>query len=276
MKPVLRKNPLKQKIMNGETAFGLYICVPSPALVELAGYAGYDFVRIDISHSPLDTSLLENMVRAAEVSGITATARVEFNPIQIAALLEMGFQGLVVPGVESVETAQEIVRAARFHPMGDRGIFSATRVGKYGYISGKDYLEWSNEEVLLGVQIESKEAVDKMDEILSVKGIDMIMSGRHDLAKSFGLTGQASHPTVLEAEQKIYSAALRHGKSICVHMDPLATNLADNITQWKNKGAQVFTLGHDATLIRKAFEKPIEIARQVGTAPAAEAATTKR
>jgi len=268
MKPELRSNTMKQKILKGETVFGLYLCVPSPSLVELAGYAGFDFVRLDLSHTTIDPSLIENMIRAAELSGVTPTARIDFEPVQIANVLEMGLQGLVVPGVESLEVAKQIVKAARFHPLGDRGLFSSPRVGRYGYIGGAEYVQWSNSEVLLGIQIESKEAVEHMDEILSVEGIDMILSGRGDLAKSFGLTGQKNHPTVLAAEQKIYDAARQHGKSICVHLDPVAADLAETIAKWKNRGAQVMTLGHDIVLIKKAFETAINTARQAGSAAA--------
>jgi 4-hydroxy-2-oxoheptanedioate aldolase len=264
VKQEMKKNAVKQKILNGEMVVGLYICVPSPALVELAGYVGYDFVRIDVSHSAVDLSTLEHMIRAAEASGVTPMARVDFDPVLIAHILEMGIQGLVVPGVESRDAAKQFVRAARFHPLGDRGLFSSPRVAKYGYISANEYTQWSNEEVLLGIQIESKDAVYRLDDILSVEGIDMIHSGRGDMAKSLGMTGQRNHPMVVAAEQKIFDAAKKHGKGIAVHLDPTAPNLAEAIAGWKAKGAQAITLGHDITLIKKAFEDAITAARQVG------------
>ena len=260
----MKKNAVRQKILKGETVLGLYVCVPSPALVEMAGYAGFDFVRMDVSHSAVALSTLEHMIRAAETSGVIPMARVDFDPVQITHILEMGIQGVVIPGVESLDAAKQFVRSARFHSMGDRGLFSAPRVAKYGYISANEYTQWSNEEVLLGIQIESKDAVDRLDEILSVEGIDMIHSGRGDMAKSLGLTGQRNHPMVLAAEQKIFDAAKRHGKSISVHLDPTAPNLAETIATWKTKGAQAITLGHDVTLIKKAFEDAIAAARHVG------------
>ena len=105
------KNPVKQKIKNGETVFGLYISIPSPTLVEIAGYNGYDFVRIDLCHSSVDMSQVEHMVRAAELSGVTPMARVDNNAEVINRLLEMGMQGLVVPDVVSLEAAKEVVKA---------------------------------------------------------------------------------------------------------------------------------------------------------------------
>jgi 4-hydroxy-2-oxoheptanedioate aldolase len=262
MKQEIRKNAVKQKILKGETALGLYICIPSPTLVELAGYAGFDFVRIDVSHSAVGPSALEHMIRAAEISGVTPMARVDYDPVLIGHVLEMGIQGIVVPGVASSETAMQVVKAARFHPMGDRGLFSSPRVAKHGYISAHEYAQWSNEEVLLGIQIESKDAVDRLDEILRVEGIDMIHSGRADMAKSLGVTGQRNHPMVLATEQKVFDVAREHGKNISVHLDPTAANLAETIATWRAKGAEAITLGHDITLIKKAFDDAMTAARQ--------------
>jgi len=257
-----KKNPVKQKIMRGETVFGIYTAIPSPMIVELAGYNGYDFVRIDISHMPIDLPTIENMVRAAELSGVTPMVRVDNNPNLINSVLEMGVQGLVVPDVESIEIAKSVVDATRFNPIGDRGIFSAARVSRYGYISGEEYTKWSNNELLLGIQIENIEAVNNMEEILSIEGIDMCLSGRGDLANSLGVPGQKNHPLVLEAEEKIFDSAIRHGKSISVNLNPTANNYIENLKKWKNKGAQVITLGHDTLLIRKSLEDAIMTARK--------------
>jgi|SRR5665648_20072 len=262
MKHEFKKNPVKQKIMNGETVFGIYIAIPSPMLVELAGYNGYDFVRIDISHMSTDLATIENMVRAAELSGVTPMIRIDNNPNLINSVLEMGIQGLVVPDVESIKIAKSIVEVTRFNPIGGRGIFSAARVSRYGYISGAEYTKWSNKEVLLGIQIENIEAVNNMEEILSVEGIDMCLSGRGDLANSLGVPGQKNHPSVLEAEEKIFDAAKRHGKSISVNIDPTANNYIENLRKWKNKGAQVITLGHDILLVKKGLENAIKNARE--------------
>ena len=104
--------------MKGETAFGIYITVPSPVIVEIAGYSGYDFVRIDLCHSNIDMSRVEHLVRAAELSGVAPMARVDNNPEVISRLLEMGIQGLVVPDIETAEAARAVVKAARFGQQG--------------------------------------------------------------------------------------------------------------------------------------------------------------
>lgn len=262
MKFEFKKNPVKEKIKNGEVAFGIYIAVPSPMIVEIAGYSGYDFVRIDLCHSSIDMSQVEHMVRAAELSGVVPMARVYNNPETISNLLEMGIQGLVVPDIDSLEAAKEVVKAARFGPIGERGMFSAPRVARYGYISPSEYPKWSNEEVLLGIQIEDVKAVDKIDEILTVEGIDMCLSGRGDIAKSLGLPGQKNHPKVLETEEKIFEAAKKYGKSISVNLDPTSPSFGENVVKWKNNGARVITLGHDIPIVKKGFGNAIDAARK--------------
>ena len=113
------------------------------------------------------------------------------------------------------------------------------------------YPKWSNEEVLVGIQIESVEAVKNIDEILKVEGIDMCLSGRGDIAKSLGIPGQKNHPRVLELEEKIFDAAKRHGKYISVNLDPTNASFSENVAKWKSRGAQVITLGHDVAIVRK-------------------------
>lgn len=261
MKPKLESNPVKQALKNKQTVFGIYIAVPSPMMVEFAGYAGFDFVRIDISHSAVDMPTVENMIRAAEASGVTPMARVDCDPVLIAKVLEAGMKGLFIPDVCSYDMAKSVVEAVHFHPVGDRGTFSAARICRYGAISGGDYAKWSNEEILLGVQIESKEAVDSLDKILDLDGIDMIGSGRGDLSNALGLTGQKDHPSVLALEEKIFDTAIEGGKFVSVNLDPTAENFAETVAKWKGK-AQVITLGHDINLVRKNFVKALETARQ--------------
>ena len=157
----LKKNPVKQALREGRTVFGLYIAVPEPTMVELAGQAGFDFIRIDISHNAYDLPTVVHMIRAAEAVGVTPMARVDNDPYLIANVLEAGMMGLIVPDVATYEKAVSVVKAVHFAPLGDRGTYSAARVMGYGRVSGGDYSKWSNEEILLGIQIESKEDLRK-------------------------------------------------------------------------------------------------------------------
>jgi len=256
----LKKNPIKQALRNGQTVFGLHIGVPSPVMVELAAYARFDFIRIDTSHNAYDLPTIVNLIRAAEAAGITPMARVDNDPYLITNILEAGAMGLFIPDISTAEKARAVVDAVHFAPLGDRGTYSAARVMRYGRVSSGDYTRWSNEELLLGVQIESKTAADNLEETLNVEGIDLIGSGRGDLSNSLGLTGQKDHPAVLALEEKIFETAKSHGKFTSVNLDPTAPNFAEIVASWKKK-AQVITLGHDIPFIRKMFSDAVKTAR---------------
>ncbi|MHB8770320.1 MAG: HpcH/HpaI aldolase family protein [Syntrophales bacterium] len=257
----LQKNPVKQALKDGQTVFGIYIGVPSPTMVELAGYAGFDFVRIDVYHNGYDLPTIVNMIRAAEASGVTPMVRVDDDPQLIANVLEAGAMGLFIPDVATPEKARSVVKAVHFAPRGDRGTYSASRIARYGAISGGEYCAWSNEELLLGIQIESKEAADNLEQTLGVDGIDLIGSGRGDLSNALGLTGQKNHPAVLALEEKIFTTARSRGKYVSVNLDPTAPKFAEEVAVWKKK-AQVVTLGHDITLVRNRLADAIRTARE--------------
>ncbi len=257
----LKKNPVKQALRGGQTVFGIYIGVPSPVMVELAGYAGFDFVRIDVCHCAADLPIIADMIRAAEASGVTPMIRLDYDPYLIAKVLEAGAMGLFIPDVSTHEMARSVVDAVHFAPLGDRGTFAASRITRYGAIGSGEYAKWSNEELLLGVQIESKEAADNLEKTLGVDGIDMFGSGRGDLANALGLTGQKNHPSVLALEEKIFDTAKKRGKYVSVNLDPTTRDFAETVAAWKKK-AQVITLGHDLTLLRKHFGDAIATARR--------------
>lgn len=256
-----QKNRVKQALKNGQTVFGIYIGIPSPTMVEMAGYAGFDFVRIDVSHNGYDLPTIVNMIRAAEASGVTPMVRVDNDPHLITNVLEAGAMGLFIPDVASAEKARSVVRAVHFAPLGDRGTYSASRIARYGAIGGGEYCTWSNEELLVGIQIESKEAADNLEGTLGVAGIDLIGSGRGDLSNALGLTGQKNHPAVLALEEKIFATARGRGKYVSVNLDPTSPKFADEAAAWKKK-AQVITLGHDIAIVRRTIADALQTARE--------------
>ncbi|MBP1155840.1 MULTISPECIES: aldolase/citrate lyase family protein [unclassified Paenibacillus] len=256
-----KQNSVKTAIREGRTALGMYVAIPSPVIVELAGLAGLDFVRIDCAHSPLDGYGTEQMIRAAETQGITPFVRINYDEQKISKVLEMGAMGIIVPGVSTAEAAREVVNAAKFSPIGERGMFVGPRSSGYGSMDAAAYTNWSNQEVMVAVQIESAQAIENLEEIMNVPGIDMVLSGRGDLANSLKVTGQRNHPLVLEAEQKIFSIAQSKGIAVSVNLDPTDVNFAASVEEWREKGAQAITFGHDLTLIRKTFEQMVNTSR---------------
>lgn len=256
----LQKNPVKIAIQEKKLSFGCYIATPSPAIVELAGVAGLDWIRIDWAHSALDLPIIENMIRAAESQDIAPFIRLNLDEQKISSVLEIGALGIIVPDVETAEDAKAIVNAAKFSPIGERGMFSAPRKSHYGLISGGDFKEWSNKEILIGVQIENLKAVENLEEILEVTGIDMVLSGRGDLSNALGFPGQKDHPKVLETEEKIFRIAKSKGIAISPQIDPTAADFQIKVSGWIKKEAYVISFGHDLPIIKKTFENLIHTA----------------
>ena len=181
---MLQTNKLKQALAQGKTVFGLLNSIPSPLLVEMIGYAGYDFVILDLEHVCVNPETLENMVRAAECAGMTPLVRVpNAAPEAITRALDCGAQGIVVAHVRSRSDAEQAVAASRFYPLGNRGITGGRTTG-FGTIDLPTYFNRANAEIMVVPMIEDKEGVDNLDSILSVSGIDMVLEGAIDLSQS--------------------------------------------------------------------------------------------
>lgn len=249
----LTRNSVKEAIETGQTSLGMYTSIPSPTIIELAGLAGFDWVRLDWAHAPFDLSTIEHFIRAAEVHGVTPFIRLELDEQKISQVLEIGIMGVIVPDITNAQDAQMVVDAVKFSPLGNRGMFSSPRKSGYGTIDGGTFSKWTNDEVMIGLQIENIQALENIDEILQVEGIDLILSGRGDLSNALGVPGQKNHPLVLEAEEKIFKKALEYGRSISPQLDPTRENLAELVEDWTKKGAKVISFGHDVAIVKDAF-----------------------
>ena len=196
---------------------GLFINFAAPAIVEMAGYIGYDFVFIDAEHGPQDCETCEHMVRAAESAGIVPIIRLPYpEPNLINRYLDTGAMGVLVPHVSSAEVARAVVDAARYYPQGHRGAGARTRAGDFGFTrSGADYAAWANAETLVLGILEDDGLDANLPEILKVEGFDGFVIGPSDLAQSLGLPGQVRHPKVMEAVNAISRQVLASPKLLC-------------------------------------------------------------
>ena len=237
---MLQTNQLKRALAVGKTAFGLLNSIPSPLLVEMIGYAGYDFVILDMEHVCVNPETLENMVRAAECAGITPLVRVpNAAPEAILRALDCGAQGIVVPHVRNAAEAAQAVAASRYHPLGTRGI-SGGRTTGFGAIDLSTYFARANSEIMVVAMIEDREGVDNLDAILSVAGIDMVLEGAIDLSQSYGVPGQAQHPIVQDAIEKIAASCRHRNVPFCA----IPRDSSQPATR-KKRDAQAYLLGDD-------------------------------
>lgn len=246
---MLQTNKLKARLREGHTVFGLLSSIPFPLMVEMIGYAGYDFVILDLEHVSTNPETLENMIRAAECAGITPLVRVpSVAPETILRVLDAGALGVVVPHVRTRAEAEQIVVASRYHPLGMRGI-SGGRATGFGTIDLAAYLARANQEIMVVAMIEDREGVENLDEIVSVRGIDLVLEGAIDLSQSYGVPGNTQHAAVQTAIQQIATACKRHKVPFCA-----IPRTPEQFAHWQREGVRAFLLGDDRVLSFRAIK----------------------
>lgn len=209
---------IKQEMKNGNPMIGIFIQLPSPALVEMSAACGYDFVIIDNEHGTCGVNgAIENMILAAYASGIYPIVRIpNLSMGSILKPLDMGAKGIHVPLINTKELAEETVKSAKYPPIGNRGASLSTRAGNYGFITEKvsDVIDKKNKDTLIIAAIETKESISNLDDILSVPGVDVIFIGPFDLSVSLGYPGDVRHPVIVDAVKQIMEKTLSSGLQV--------------------------------------------------------------
>jgi len=197
----MKPNRMKEKILGGEPALGCSVMFPSPQVVEMLGYAGFDWVLIDCEHGSIGPGDVEVMAMAADAAGITPIARPRTNSASdIQAVMDRGVMGVQVPHVNTAEDARRAVAAVKFGPGAARGLAAGTRPDNWG-LGAKmpDFAERANAQSLVCVQLEHAEALKNIDAILAVDGVDVFFIGPSDLSQSMGYPGNPKEPVVAKA-----------------------------------------------------------------------------
>jgi 2-keto-3-deoxy-L-rhamnonate aldolase RhmA len=247
---------IKKRADNGQISVGLNISLCDPTIVEMAARVGYDFVRLDCEHTLFENSAIINMIRVGRLLDMPVQLRVP-NLGQASSLLDLGASALMIPHVGSREMAEEAAKIVKYAPYGERGMSSFARVLGYGHYQFKDYYKWANDVVCLIIQIEDKDGLDNIDDILSVPGIDMVASGKTDLSQALGIPGQNTHPDVLAAEELIIRKALEYGK----HPTMLVKN-PERMKALKEMGVRCFSIGRDEALLLEGMKNTLEAYRE--------------
>jgi 4-hydroxy-2-oxoheptanedioate aldolase len=218
--------------------------------VELLGLAGFDFVIIDAEHSPTSIETSQHMVRAADSVGVTPITRIGVNIRQhILRYLEVGALGVQVPMVTTKEEAKNVVDAVKYPPVGKRGA-SPMRAADYGLkMPFIEYVKESNKQTLVVTQVETQEAADNIDEVLTVDGIDVFFIGAMDLSNSLGKPGQFDNPELKDIIAKLCNKIKAAGKTIGMPaIDIPSTKEALDL------GVRYFTHGSSFLMVKSAKE----------------------
>ena len=241
-------NTFRQDLIAGKPLIGCWCSLGSPISTEVLGLAGFDWLLLDGEHSPNDVLSFIPQLMALKDSPSAPVVRPQWNDtVQIKRLLDAGFYNFLIPFVQSAEEARAAVAATRYPPDGVRGLSVSQRNNRYGTV--KDYFKVINENIAVMVQIETQTAIDAIDEICAVPGVDGIFIGPGDLSTTMGHIGNPLHPEVQAAMQKVYDSAKAHGKPIGI----LAPAEAD-ARRYLEMGASFVAVGSDLGVFRNATQ----------------------
>jgi 4-hydroxy-2-oxoheptanedioate aldolase len=204
-------NQFKRAIASAATPVGTWLMSGAPATAEALGCAGFDFLVVDMEHVPIDVAAMVALLRAIAGTPAQAVVRPPWNDmVMVKRAMDAGATSLLFPFVQSADEARRAVAYTRYPPAGVRGVAGTHRASRYGTVT--DYLKRANDEVCVIVQIETLAALDRLEEIASVPGVDSIFIGPGDLSASMGHIGDVGHPAVQAKLAGAGAACRRLGK----------------------------------------------------------------
>ena len=237
------ENKLRDIMAGGEAALGTFFATGSADLVEIAALCGFDFCVIDCEHGPLSVESAQQLIRAAQLRGMTPVVRVpDGQASTVLHALDVGAMGVQVPQINDAKAAADTVRGAKYPPLGVRGT-AFPRGADYGLGSGTDYFAEANQKTLVIVHCETVESLDRLDEICAVPGIDVVFLGPYDMSASMGIAGQVDHPRVEAAAARILEITARHGIAAGIYAGSGAKARAR-----ARQGFRYITVGMDTVL----------------------------
>ncbi len=245
---IIASNPMKQALQDGQSLVGTMVSeIRQPVVMQLLKNAGFDFVIIDNEHGPFSIETIADLARAAKQLGLSPLVRVPdlFYPY-LAQSLDSGAQGVMIPRIFNADQVREAVQMMKYPPLGRRGC--ALSRGHTDFKSGPltETMADTNDATLLMIQIETVDAVENIEEIAAVPGVDIALIGPADLSIALGIPGQWDSPKLHAAIEKMIDACQRHNVYPAIHMNDL-----DWAVYWAKKGMRVLSSASEAGLMMR-------------------------
>jgi 4-hydroxy-2-oxoheptanedioate aldolase len=238
----------KQKLKREKgTVLGIFMKTSDPALVEIASLSGFDFVILDQEHGAVDHSQMQNLIRAVKDTPTIPIIRIaDLREDLIGKALDIGAMGVQIPKVSTKEDIKKIIQFSKFYPQGERGVCRFVRAADYSLIDKKEYFKESNKNLNI-IQIEGINALENIEDILSMKGIDIIFIGPYDLSQSLGVPGEIFHEKVINAMKKIIKKCKLKGKVVGTFVDT-----EKGLQIWKKVGVKYLAYSVDLGIFSEA------------------------
>jgi len=231
------RTDFRRRLLAGDLLIGTFIRTPHASVVEVLGHSPLDCVCLDAEHAPFDRTALDAAILAARASSLPALVRIH-EPAEVLTALDLGATGVLVPHVSSLDIARRAALSARYVP-GGRGYAGSTRAAGYTTRSMTEIIDEANRTVAVIAQIEDAAALEHLDAIASVEGLDALFIGRNDLTVSLGARSP-SDSQVVDAVRAIHSAAQRHKRPL-----GMFASTVEEAGQWAAKGVSFFLLASD-------------------------------
>jgi len=240
---------IKKRLQNGELVLGTIISeVRNPNIAYILAQSGFEFFIIDNEHGTYNQETIANMIAAARGAGISVIVRIpEISRQNILKPLDAGATGLLVPMVNNALEAEEIIRHAKYPSMGNRGAALRRPHNMYAKVNTSEYLKQANENTFIAVQAETAEALENIEEIAAVDGVDCIFVGPFDLSISLGIPGQVNHPIEVEAIENIAAVCKKYNKIGGILMFD-----QELLTKWIKHGFRFTVYSSDINLLADA------------------------
>jgi 4-hydroxy-2-oxoheptanedioate aldolase len=244
----LPQNPFKRALKANKPQIGLWSSLSSNYSVEVIAGAGFDWILLDCEHSPNDLESLLTQLQAAAPYPAHPVVRVPWNDmVNIKRVLDVGAQSLLIPYVSTAEEAKAAVAHTRYPPAGVRGVAGTTRATRFGRV--KDYAKRAHEEICVLVQVETQAAIDNIEAICAVDGVDGVFIGPADLHASLGYTGEIANPKVKPLIDEAIKRIRKAGKAPGI----LTPNEAD-AKHWLSCGGLFVAVGADVGILARGAE----------------------
>ena len=235
---------LKQRLQNGEAVNGCWLNLGSPLTAEIVGQSGFDWVLIDLEHGAGSEKDVLAQLQALASTPTVAFVRVESgDAARISRVLDMGAAGIMCPKVNNATEAKKVINGIHYPPFGNRGVAKMVRATAFG-LNFDQYYKESKENILGIIQIETVEALNHLDEIAALEGVDVLFIGPADLSMELGIFGQFDNPIFLDAVKNIVQAAQNAGKATGI----LFFNPGD-YKKYYDMGIRFIACGADATFV---------------------------
>jgi 2-keto-3-deoxy-L-rhamnonate aldolase RhmA len=246
---------LRKRVLSGECVYGTMIRqARDPGAPSIFAAAGYDFVFIDMEHGNYNMETVADLIRGAKSAGIATIIRVPHLETHfISRVLDAGAEGIMVPMTSTKEQAEEIVRYSKYTPLGQRGFGNQTGQTDYRPLKTPDFMKEANENTLIVAQIETREAIENIEVILDVEGIDVGLIGPNDLSISMGIPDQMGSEIITKAIDKVVESAKKKGKASGIHIGNI-----EALKKWRTKGMTVLVFSTDIGFMYNASKSNLE------------------